>query len=156
MPTLSILEIFTEKSVLPELSGSTKPEVLEEMVRGAVNAGVLPKGRRSQVLEALLEREQRGSTGLGRGIAVPHAKIEGLRQHSGFVARSSTGIDFRSIDGEPVHVLIMLVSPESRIEEHLQLLRWVSTVARDPDVPSFIRQARSAADIAEVLRERAG
>jgi len=156
MALTSIHEIFTEKGILTDLAGSTKAEVLEELVKGAVATGVLPKGRKAQVLEALLEREERGTTGLGRGIAMPHAKIAGLRAHTGLIARSAEGVDFRSIDGERVHVLIMLVSPLARVEEHLELLRWVSRVARDPDVPRFIRQARTAAEIAEVLRERAG
>ena len=117
---------------------------------------MLPRTRRTQVLEALLEREKRGSTGLGRGIAIPHAKIAGLRAHAGLVARSGAGLDFRAVDGERVHVLVMLISPDTRQEEHLATLRWVSLMARDPDFVSFIRQARTAEDIFEVLRERAG
>jgi mannitol/fructose-specific phosphotransferase system IIA component (Ntr-type) len=72
------------------------------------------------------------------------------------VARSRHGVDFRAIDGEPVHVFVMIVSPESRADEHLGLLRWISGCARDPDFVSFIRQARDAAGILEVLQERSG
>ena len=95
-------------------------------------------------------------SGLGKGIAIPHAKLEGLRRHAGVVARSSQGVDFKSVDGEPAHVLVMLISPESRPDEHLSLLRWVSNLARDPDFSSFIRQAKNAQEVFEVLQERAG
>jgi mannitol/fructose-specific phosphotransferase system IIA component (Ntr-type) len=152
----SLSDIFSIRAVLPDLVGRSKHEVLEEMVACAVSTGALPRARKAQAVTALDEREERGSTALGRGIAIPHAKIAGLRRHAGLVARSSEGVDFRSIDGEPVHVLVMLVSPESRLEEHLGLLRWISRVARDGDFVSFIRQARTAQEILDVLHERAG
>jgi mannitol/fructose-specific phosphotransferase system IIA component (Ntr-type) len=151
-----VTDLFSPKAVIPDLQATGRDEALEEMVKVAVAAGVLPRTRRQQVLDALLEREKRGSTGLGRGIAIPHAKIAGLRQHAGLVARSREGLDFRAVDGERVHVLVMLISPDARQDEHLATLRWVSLMARDPDFVSFIRQARSAEDIFEVLRERAG
>jgi mannitol/fructose-specific phosphotransferase system IIA component (Ntr-type) len=151
-----VTDLFSPKAVIPDLQAVGRDEALEEMVKVAVGAGVLPRTRRQQVLDALLEREKRGSTGLGRGIAIPHAKIAGLRAHAGLVARSQPGLDFRAVDGERVHVLVMLISPDARQEEHLATLRWVSLMARDPDFVSFIRQARSAEDIFEVLRERAG
>ena len=147
----SHMDMFKLEAMIHELSGSTKAEVVEEMVAAAAAGGVLPKARRQQALEALMSRENRGSTGLGKGIAIPHAKLEGLRKHAGVVARSSEGVDFKAVDGEPVHVLVMLISPESRPDEHLSLLRWVSGLARDPDFSSFIRQARNEQDIFEVL-----
>jgi mannitol/fructose-specific phosphotransferase system IIA component (Ntr-type) len=148
--------MFSVKAVLPDLVGQGKSEVLAEMVAWAVTGGILPKGRKAQALAALEEREERGSTALGRGIAIPHAKIPGLRRHAGLVARSHAGVEFRSIDGEPVHVLVMLVSPDSRLEEHLRMLRWISRIARDADFVSFIRQARTTQEILDVLHERAG
>ena len=150
------MDMFKLESMIYELRGSTKAEVLEEMVAAATAGGVLPKARKQQAVDGLMAREGRGSTGLGKGIAIPHAKLEGLRRHGGVVARSTEGIDFRAVDGEPVHVLVMLISPESRPDEHLTLLRWVSTLARDPDFTSFIRQAKNPQDILDVLEERAG
>ena len=148
--------LFSPKAIVPDLQGATRDEVLEEMVRAAVAAAVLPRTRKAQVLEALLQREERGSTGMGLGVAVPHAKIAGLRAHAGVVARSQSGVDFRAVDGERVHVLVMLISPDARQAEHLATLRWVSQMARDHDFCSFIRQARSAEQIFDVLQERTG
>lgn len=152
----SFTGVFTVESVVLDLAARSKPEVLDELVSAAVASGVLPKARKAQVLAALTAREERGSTGLGRGIAIPHAKIAGLRKHSGLIARSHAGVDFRAVDGEPVHVMVVLISPEGRPEEHLELLKWVSLTARDPDFTSFIKQARTAQDILDVLQERAG
>jgi mannitol/fructose-specific phosphotransferase system IIA component (Ntr-type) len=151
-----VVGLFSPKAIIHELASASRDECLDEMVRAAIGAGVLPRTRKAQVVEALLAREARGSTGLGRGVAIPHAKIPGLRSHAGVVARSSSGVDFRAVDGERVHVMVMLISPDSRQDEHLATLRWVSLMARDHDFCSFIRQARTAEQIFEVLQERAG
>ena len=152
----SMLEMFSVESVLTDLSSVVKADVIREMVQCAVKGGRLPKTRVQQVVDAILAREERGSTGLGKSIAIPHAKIPGLRKHAGVIARSVDGLDFRAVDGEPVYVLVMLISPESRSQEHLDSLKWVSGLARDPDFCSFIRQARTPEQIFEVLQERAG
>ncbi len=150
----SFAELFKLEAIVPELQATTKPEALAEMVASAVSGGALPKGRRQEVIDALLVRETRGTTGLGKGIAIPHAKIDGLRKHAALVARSGPGVDFRAVDGEPVYVFVMLISPATRNEEHLAMLKWVSTLARDPDFTSFIRQAQTREDIFVVLEER--
>jgi mannitol/fructose-specific phosphotransferase system IIA component (Ntr-type) len=146
--------MFTVEGILPDLAAQSKSEALIELVGLAVTNGVLPKARKAEVIAALEAREERGSTGLGRGIAIPHAKIPGLRKHAGLIGRSVAGLDFRSIDGEPVHVMVMLISPESRADEHLELLRFISRIARDHDFTSFIRQAHSPQEILEVIQER--
>ena len=147
---------FRVEAILPELVAVDRGEVLPELVSGAIEAGVLPRARRDEVLQALEAREERGTTALGGGIAIPHAKIKGLRKQVGLIARSHQGVDFRAIDGEAVHVFVMLVSPEARAEEHLAVLRSISSFARDPDFVSFIRQARDAHGILDVLLERSG
>ncbi len=149
------LEVFTRESVLLDLAGDTKEQILEVIVDHAIASKALPRTRKEQVLEILVEREGRGSTAFGKGIAVPHARVAGLRKSVGVVARSVEGVDFKSIDGEPVHVFLMLISPESRADEHLATLRWISQSVRDPDFLSFIRQARSPEDVLDVLQERA-
>ena len=151
----SFMDMFSVKAMVTDLKSRSRPEVLDEMVRAAMTSGMLPKGRRSQVVEALEEREARGSTGFGRGIAIPHAKIEGLRRHAGVVAHSLAGVEFQAVDGELVHVFVMLISPASRNEDHLAALRWLSVLARDRDFTSFIRQARTPEDVLDVLQERA-
>lgn len=151
---INCVEFFSVEACVPDLQATTRDAALEELVGAAIKGGVLPKGRKDQAFEGLIAREERGSTGLGRGIAIPHAKIDGLRRHGGVIARSAEGVDFRAIDGEPVHAMVVLVSPENRAEEHLEMLRFISTIARDPDFASFIRQATTAEQIFEVLRER--
>ncbi len=152
----SFLDWFSTDAFVVEIQSTAKRDIINEVVMAGVKGGVLPKGRREQAVNLLMAREERGSTGLGRGIAIPHAKIPGLRKQCGLVARSTDGVDFKSVDGEPVHVLVMIISPESRGDEHLHALRWISGMARDPDFTSFIRQATTAEQIYDVLVERSG
>ena len=149
------LDVFTLESVLLDLPDGSKDDILEALVDHAIASKGLPKARRDQVLDVLKEREARGSTAFGKGLAVPHARIEGLKKATGVVARSVEGVDFRAVDGEPVYAFLLLISPENRSDEHLATLRWISTVARDPDFLSFIRQARKPEDVIDVLQERA-
>lgn len=146
-------EAFTLGAIVMDLQADTKEQALDSLVQSAIGAKLLPRTRRQQVLDMLLEREQRGSTAFGRGVAVPHARITGLKRPAGVVARSLKGIDFRAIDGELVHVFLLLISPETRAEEHLATLRWISSVARKPDFLSFIQQASRPEDVLDVLRE---
>lgn len=150
-----MLDVFGPEGVILGLESDTKVDALAEMVSHAVKAKCLPSARRDEVLTILHEREDRGSTAFGGGMAVPHARVPRLRKPFGVVARSISGIDFRSVDGEPVHVFVMLVSPENRSDEHLATLRWISLAARHPDFQSFILQAGSPDDVLEVLREQA-
>lgn len=150
-----LADAFGLESVLFDLPSGPKEVVLEALVSHAVAGKTLPRGRKGQVVDALLERENRGSTAFGRGVAVPHARIAGLRRPVGVVARSVEGVDFRATDGEPVHVFIMLVSPENRAEEHLATLKWISRMARSQDFVSFVLQARTPADVLDVLQEHA-
>ena len=149
------IEQFSTAGVVLEIEGETKAEILAFMVDHAVSQKLLPKARRELVLELLLEREERGSTGLGKGVAVPHARIKGLKKGLAVVGRASGGIDFRAVDGEPVYALVMLVSPESQADAHLATLRWISQHARDPDFLSFLRQARNEEEMLDVFTERA-
>ncbi|MFT7465136.1 MAG: mannitol/fructose-specific phosphotransferase system IIA component (Ntr-type) [Pseudohongiellaceae bacterium] len=148
-------DCFSSEAVILDLVADTKEAALEAMVRQAVEAKVLPRTRRDQAIEALLAREERGTTAMGGSVAMPHAKIGGLQRVAGLVARSVKGVEFRAVDGEPVHVFVMLISPESKADEHLATLRWISSAARDPDFQSFIRQSETAEDVLDVLRERA-
>jgi len=150
-----VIDAFRVETVMLDLQGATKQEVLEEMVGLAVTAKALPRARKQEVLDALLEREARGSTGFGRGVAAPHARIKGLRKPFGLLARKVDGMDYKAVDGEPVHAFVMFISPDTRADDHLATLRWISVIARDPDFLSFIRQAGTAEEMLEVLVERA-
>ena len=105
----------------------------------------------STVLAGLNEREQLGSTGFGQGVAIPHAKIEGLSQIYGLFARLSEPVDYKAIDGRPVDLVILLLSPLDAGAEHLKALASISRVTRDAATLERLRGARTRDALAAVL-----
>ena len=103
--------------------------------------------------EALLDREKLGSTGIGRGVAVPHAKHRSIDRIVGLVGLSRSGVDFGSIDGEPVYVFFLLLSSREQSAEHLQALERIATVLRDDHFPRFLKQAKNKKELGELLAE---
>jgi PTS system nitrogen regulatory IIA component len=96
-----------------------------------------------KVLEALLDREQGGSTGVGQGVAVPHARAPGLDQMRGVFVRLDAPIDFGAVDDQPVDLMFVLLAPEDAKAEHLQALAKISRALRKPELRSHLRAART-------------
>jgi mannitol/fructose-specific phosphotransferase system IIA component (Ntr-type) len=107
---------------------TSRDGLLREMVTRISAAGLLPLENCQQVLEALVKREQLGSTGIGRGIAIPHTKHPAVSRTVGIVAGSRAGIDFESVDDQPVHLVVLLISPPGETREHLRALERTSKV----------------------------
>ncbi len=103
------------------------------------------------VLAGLNEREQLGSTGFGQGVAIPHAKIEGLSRIYGFFARLSEPVDYKAIDARPVDLIFLLLSPPDAGAEHLKALAAISRVTRDAATLERLRGARSRDALAALL-----
>ena len=105
------------------------------------------------IVKALLKREELGSTGIGRGIAVPHTKHPSVDRLMGTVAVSSEGVDFNSLDGEKIQLFFLLVSPPDRPGDHLRALENISRQLRDDMFCKFLKQANSAEVIQTLLEE---
>jgi mannitol/fructose-specific phosphotransferase system IIA component (Ntr-type) len=142
--------------IVPSLETASKEEVFAEMLDQVVAAGHITKRDRTAMKKLLIEREAQGSTGLGNGIAVPHLKSRKLTQHHLVVANSRSGIQFDAIDGQPVHTLFLVMGPADDPEGHLQILRWVSSLARSADFRRFMLNAQSETEIRDLLEEMSG
>jgi PTS system fructose-specific IIA component/PTS system nitrogen regulatory IIA component len=123
------------------------------MTRALLEAGKISADEHESIVKAVLKREELGSTGIGRGIAVPHTKHPSVQRLVGTVAVSTEGVDFNSLDGEKVHVFFMLISPPDRPGDHLRALENVSRQLRDDTFCRFLKQARSAEDVVQLLEE---
>jgi nitrogen PTS system EIIA component len=134
-------DFVVRDAIIPELTASTKEGVIREMVESLKAAGQFKSGDPEDVIRAILKRELLGSTGIGRGVAIPHTKHPSADRLVGTVALSRNGVSFESLDGEPVHVFVLLVSPQDRPGDHLRALENVSRGLRDD---GFVRALRSA------------
>lgn len=130
-----------------------KSKVLGRMLSGLAAAGRVPAEHLPALEKRLLAREELGSTGIGNGIAVPHVKAAEVETMTIIVARLADGIDYEAIDGRPVQGIFMIVAPQEAPEEHLQALRWVSSLARSADFRRFLGGAVSEREIRDLLVE---
>jgi PTS system fructose-specific IIA component/PTS system nitrogen regulatory IIA component len=123
------------------------------MTQALLAAGKIQPEEHDSIIKAILKREELGSTGIGRGVAVPHTKHPSVQRLIGTVAVSSEGVDFDSLDGEKVNLFFLLISPPDRPGDHLRALENVSRQLRDDTFCKFLKQARNAAEILQLLDE---
>jgi fructose-specific phosphotransferase system IIA component len=141
------------KAIKPELTANNKEAVIREMVTTLVDSGQLGADEQESIVEAILKREELGSTGIGRGIAVPHTKHPSVSSPVGAVGISPGGVDFQSLDGEQVQLFFMLVSPPDQPSDHLRALENISKQLQDETFCRFLKQSKTAADIQQILEE---
>lgn len=128
------LPFLDSDAVLPDLKATHKHGVIREIVENLVHCGSLAHGDTESLVATLLRREELGSTGIGEGVALPHTKHPAVAREVGTVAWSSAGVDFGSIDGQPVHLIVLLLSPIDQPSDHIRALAKVA---------AFIRPRRS-------------
>ena len=150
---MNFADFISKKAINPTLQATDKESVIREMVQSLLDAGEIAADQFDGIVEKVLDREELGSTGIGRGVAVPHTKHPSVEKLCGAVAVSEKGVDFASLDGDPVHLLFLLVSPPDRPGDHLRALENVSRRLRDDSFCRFLKQSKTAEDIWQLLEE---
>jgi PTS system fructose-specific IIA component/PTS system nitrogen regulatory IIA component len=141
------------EAIKAELTASDKEAVIRELVTSLVETGQLGADDQESIVQAILKREELGSTGIGRGIAVPHTKHPSVDKPIGTVGISATGVDFQSLDGEQVQLFFMLISPPDQPNDHLRALENISKQLQDETFCRFLKQSRTAKDVQQILEE---
>jgi mannitol/fructose-specific phosphotransferase system IIA component (Ntr-type) len=141
-------DFVVRDAIVAELLATNKEGVIREMVESLRAAGQFRGADLEDIIRAILKREFLGSTGIGRGVAIPHTKHNSVERLVGTVAISHKGIAFDSLDGEPVHVFVLLISPQDRPGDHLRALENVSRSLRDDN---FVRALRSTSTREEII-----
>jgi PTS system nitrogen regulatory IIA component len=143
-------DLIAPDSVEPLLKAKSKKQLLQELsVRAAPLTG-LPE---RDIFEVLLQRERLGSTGLGQGIAIPHAKLQGLKHIVGVFARLAEPIDFDAVDGQKVDIVFLLLAPQAAGADHLTALARISRLLREGSAVEKLRASKDAAALYAVLTE---
>ena len=150
---MKLKEFIVTDAITPELQSTDRDGVIRELVLALSASGALPADAVDEVVAALIKREQNGSTGFGKGVAVPHVKHPKVKQMAGTVGRSSGGIDFAALDHQPVYSIFLLLSPENAPQQHLQAMNVVFSNLQKDMFRRFLRQSTTRAAIAELLDE---
>ena len=150
---MKLSDIMVGEAITPELSATTRDEAIVELTEALVSAGAVPKNKTAEIIKAVLARESQATTGIGKGIALPHAKIKGLSHPVGTIGRSSTGIEFSALDAKPVYSVILLLSSPDNPDEHLQAMEAIFKHVQRDMFRKFLRQSESREAIADLIQE---
>ena len=141
------------EATVPELQAGDRDGVIAELVSSLDEAGKLGKNKCQEIAAEMIEREDEASTGMGKGVAMPHAKHEIVADVVAVIGLSSAGVDFFALDKKPVYSVILLVSPVDNPDKHLQAMGSVFKHLQQDKFRRFLRMCRSAEQIRELLIE---
>jgi len=153
---MKLTDLVVEGAILSTLSSSDRDGVISELVGALISSGMIGAEHREALVEAVLERERKGSTGFGKGVAVPHVKFPGVSRMAAAVGLSAGGIDFDALDKQPVYSVFLLLSPADRPEEHLQAMEVIFKNLSKDTFRRFLRQASGVDEVRALLVEADG
>jgi PTS system fructose-specific IIA component/PTS system nitrogen regulatory IIA component len=142
-----------DDAIRAEIKATDKPGVIREMVQSILDAGGIKKEDYDGIVQAIIKREELGSTGMGRGIAIPHTKHPGVKRFVGCVAISRDGIYFDSLDCEKVQLFFLLLSPPNSPSDHLRTLEYITRQLKNDTFCRFLKQAKTQQEILSLLEE---
>ena len=149
---MGFTDYLRKESIILDIEAPDKERALDEIVNVLVERGVIPD--KEPYLTALIDRERLCSTGIGRGTAIPHAKLKDIDRILLAFARSRKGVDFDSLDKQPVHFIFVIFTPENVPEDYLLLLAHISRLAKDERFRKAVMGAVSEDEIFEVFEEK--
>lgn len=153
---MPLTKYLDEETIDMELEAVERDAALQSLLETTVDAGKLPEDMVEPALDALIEREKLGSTGIGNGVAVPHARVGELDQTAVAFGYSETGVSFNALDGEPVHHIFLVVGPEGEEDEYAEMMRQISSLVRDDDFRHFLRQSRNTEQVRDLIEDMQG
>jgi PTS system nitrogen regulatory IIA component len=158
---MKLSEFIVTEAIVPNVQAADRDAVVRELVASLADAGALPPAAVDEVTAAVLEREKKGSTGFGKGVAVPHVKHPQVKKMSGTIGRSESGVDFAALDHQPVYSVVLLLSPSPADEgektranqQHLQAMNVIFNNLQKDMFRRFLRQSTTRQAIRELLDE---
>ena len=150
---MKLSDIIVTDAIIPELKAATRDEAIEELVTAMAESGAIAKGKIETVIEAIKAREAQATTGIGKGISLPHAKLKGIKNPIATIGRSSGGIDFASLDSKLVYSVILLLSSPDSPDEHLQAMEAIFKHVQRDIFRKFLRQSETKEAIIDLIHE---
>jgi PTS system nitrogen regulatory IIA component len=151
---MKLLDVISRTSIIADLKATDRNGAIRELVEVLARAKLIDEAAVEGIVRSIVARERtRGTTGFGKGVAVPHVKVAGLSRVVAAVGRSAAGIDFGSLDGQPVYGVFLIVSPEDQPEEHLRAMDLIFRHLQQEQFRKFLRQSDEKAKIYDLLAE---
>lgn len=153
---MKISDFLCPNAVSADLKGTTKKEIIEELVGLLTTAEAIEKKHKAKLIEILLAREALGSTAIGQGIAIPHGKSDAVTELTASIGISKKGINFDSLDGEPAHIFFLLVAPIDSAGPHLKALARISRLLKDRFFRENLKATKDEKSILKLISQEDG
>ena len=150
---MKLADLIHAPSVIAELQATDRNGVIRELIQSLADHGAVDPAHTEAIARATIARENQGSTGFGKGVAVPHVKHASVETMAATIGRSSHGVDFAALDRAPVYIVVMLLSPESASEEHLAAMEKIFRCLQRENFRRFLRQTETEEAIIELIHE---
>jgi len=150
---MKILDFLSKQAIVMDITSLKKDDVIKELVEALIASGEIDKRYRTKLFEALTARESLGSTAIGQGVAIPHAKSDCVTKLIAAFGLSKKGIDFDSLDGEPVYIFFLLVAPQDSAGPHLKALARISRLLKDKYFRDSLRACEDDKSIVKIISQ---
>ncbi len=153
---MRLVDFVVKDSLVPDLRAETKEEAVRILVNSLVDAGRVQGPEFENIVRAILKRETLGTTGIGGGVAIPHARHTSVERLIGTIGIVPSGLGFDSKDGKPVHVIVLIISPHDRPGDHLRALENVSSALRREEFVSQLKKCTTRNQLEQLLDNAPG
>ena len=150
---MQIMDFLSKKAIVMDIKSTKKEDVLKELLDALMNAGEIEKRHRNKLIDALMVREALGSTAIGQGIAIPHAKCDCVEKLVAAFGLSKKGIDFDSLDGELAYIFFLLVAQQDSAGPHLKALARISRLLKDKYFRDTLRGCEDEKSVIKVIAQ---
>jgi len=139
-------------AIIPQLTACDRDGAIAELVSALAETGIIKQEQ--EIIDSVIKRENEASTGIGKGVAVPHVKHSAIEKVAAVIGCKSEGMDFSSLDKQPVYSVILLLSPADNADNHLRAMECIFRCLQKEDFRKFLRQARTSEQIKDVITEQ--
>ena len=150
---MRIMDFLSREAISVDLKAKNKKEVIEELVDLLIKAKKVEEANKDKIMKALLDREELGSTGIGQGMAIPHAKSDGVKEVVTSFGKSVDGVEFDALDNKPVYLLFLLVAPMEASNLHIKALAKISRLLKHKYFRSRLRKANNVEEVIKIISE---
>ncbi len=150
---MKITGFLCKDAIEVDLQAIKKKETLKELIDKLVVAKRIKENAKEKILQALLDREKLGSTGIGQGVAIPHAKTDKVTEIVCAFATSRKGVEFDALDGEKVYIIFLLIAPQDSAGMHLKVLAKISRLLKDKFFRQALREAKAPSEVVKIIKE---
>lgn len=150
---MKLTDFVVSNATIPDLQSTERNGVIRELVKSLSTAGALSEEDAEAIARAVIQRENQGSTGFGKGVAVPHVKHAKVKKIMAAIGRSAQGVDFAALDRAPVYIVVLLLSPADNPDEHLQAMENIFRHLQRDNFRRFLRQSETREAILDLIKE---